>query len=94
VNRRAIFCLTDHSIAGYASAARRNIAVQSPASEPVARIHSKRETSQISLPIAHRPRPSKQPATPEIFRLGLGYPLFKAYKADWKIGALGQWLAT
>jgi hypothetical protein len=24
----------------------------------------------------------------------LGYPLFKAYKADWKIGALGQWLAT
>jgi hypothetical protein len=49
---QAIFCLTDHSIASYASAARRNIAVQPPASEPVARIHSKRETSQIGLPIA------------------------------------------
>ncbi len=45
VNKRAMFCLTEHSIAGYASAARRNIAVQSPASEPAARIHSKRETS-------------------------------------------------
>jgi hypothetical protein len=72
VNRRAVFCLTDHSIAGYASAARRNIAVQSPASEPAARIHSKTETSQIGLPIlpvAHRQRPAKQPATHEIFRL-------------------------
>jgi hypothetical protein len=66
------FCLTEHSIAGYASAARRNIAVQSPASEPAARIHSKRETSQIGLPIlpiAQRQRPSKQPTTHEIFRL-------------------------
>jgi hypothetical protein len=69
VNRRAIFCLTEQSIAGYASAARRNIAVQSPASEPAARIHSKRETSQIGLPIAHRQPPSKQPATHEILRL-------------------------
>ncbi len=73
VNRRAIFCLTEHSIAGYASAAGRNIAVQSPASQPAARIHSKRGTSQIGLPIlpiAHRQSPSKQPASHEIFRLG------------------------
>jgi hypothetical protein len=59
---------------------------------PVSTASEKR--AKLVCQSAHRPRPSKQPATPEIFRLGLGYPLFKAYKADWKIGALGQWLAT
>ena len=49
-------------------------AVQSPESERAARIHRKRETRQIGLPIAQRQRPSKQrPSTPrathEIFWL-------------------------
>jgi hypothetical protein len=63
------FLPDDQSFAGYASAARRNIAVQSPASKPAARIHSKREMRQIGLPVAHRQRPSKQPATHEVFGL-------------------------
>jgi hypothetical protein len=74
VSGRAIFCLTDRSIASYASGGRRKIAVQSPESERAARIHSKREMSQIGLPIAQRQRPSKQRATHEIFRLGRYQP--------------------
>jgi lysyl-tRNA synthetase class II len=68
VNGRAIFCLTDHSIAGRVCQIRTGggrifincdskhgavqVAVQSPESERAARIHGKRETSQLGLPIA------------------------------------------
>ena len=45
-------------------------AVQSPESERAARIHRKRETSQIGLPIAQPQCPSTPRATHEIFRLG------------------------
>ena len=45
-------------------------AVRSPESERAARIHGKRETSQIGLPIAQRQCPSTPRATHEIFRLG------------------------
>jgi hypothetical protein len=44
-------------------------AVQSPESERAARIHGKRETSQIGLPIAQRQHPSTLRATHEMFRL-------------------------
>ena len=43
----------------------------SPESERAARIHRKRETSQIGLPIAERQRPSTSRGTHETFRLGL-----------------------
>jgi hypothetical protein len=45
--------------------------IHSPESERAARIHSKKETSQIGLPIAQRQRPSTPRAAHEIFRLGL-----------------------
>jgi hypothetical protein len=45
-------------------------AVRSPESERAARIHGKRETSQIGLPIAQPQCPSTPRATHEIFRLG------------------------
>ena len=44
-------------------------AVQSPESERAARIHRKRETRQIGLPIAQRQRPSTPRTTHEIFWL-------------------------
>ena len=44
-------------------------AVQSPESERAARIHHKRETRQIGLPIAQRQRPSTPRTTHEIFWL-------------------------
>ncbi|AMS33002.1 hypothetical protein AEM42_12615 [Betaproteobacteria bacterium UKL13-2] len=84
MNGRAIFCLTDHRIVSRVCQIRTGggrvfincdgkhgavqVAVQSPEIERAARIHRKRETSQIGLPIAQRQHPSTPRATHGIFR--------------------------